>query len=179
MKEYKEKLRKEPTWRDIRKRLETYDRKGLLGLIHDLYSLSKDNRMFLKSRSGVEGDTLKPYKEIISRWVGPSGKWEPKVSVSKAKKAVSDYRKALGRPEDIAELAVYYCETCTRFLSDHGMDNLDYYDAFVLSSGRPSKLFRLWKRSSGPFLERLETSNDSGTIAMESLYDVRIQDGGR
>lgn len=32
MKEYKEQHRKEPTWRDIRKSLETYNRKGLLEL---------------------------------------------------------------------------------------------------------------------------------------------------
>lgn len=140
--------------------------------------------MFLKSRSGVEGDTLKPYKEIISRWVGPSGKWEPKVSVSKAKKAVSDYSKALGRPEDIAELAVYYCETCTRFLSDHGMDNLDYYDAFVLMFEEALKYIRtLETDASGPFLERLETvlydcrdySYGVGQCCEDMMYEYRME----
>lgn len=79
--------------------------------------------MFLQIRSDVEGDTLKFYKEIIAKWVIPPGKWEPKMSASKGKMAVSDYKKVLGRPENTAELAIYYRETCTRFLTDHEMEN--------------------------------------------------------
>lgn len=184
MKENKVQTGKEPTWRDIKKRLEIYDRKGLLGLIHDLYSLSRDNRMFLQSRSGLEGHILKPYKQIISKWVGPSGKWEPKISVSKAKKAVSDYKKALGRPEDIAELAVYYCETCTRFLADYGMEDFGYYDAFALMFEEALKYIRsLDTDARGPFLERLEIvlddcrdfGNGVGQFCEDMMDEYRLE----
>ena len=32
------------------------------------------------------------------------------VSVAKAKKAISDYKKATGLPQGVAELSVFYCE---------------------------------------------------------------------
>ena len=36
--------------------------------------------------------------------------------VAKAKKALADYKKAIGRPEGLAELSVYYCEEAFTFL---------------------------------------------------------------
>jgi hypothetical protein len=32
------------------------------------------------------------------------------ISVSKAKKAIADYKKAIGRPEGMAELSIFYRE---------------------------------------------------------------------
>jgi hypothetical protein len=38
------------------------------------------------------------------------------VSVSKTKKAIADYEKAIGRPDGIAELSIFYCEEAFGFL---------------------------------------------------------------
>ena len=45
------------------------------------------------------------------------------VSVAKAKKAIADYRKAVGRPEGMAELCIFYCEKATRLLGDCGTED--------------------------------------------------------
>ena len=38
------------------------------------------------------------------------------ISISKAKKAIADYKKAIGRPEGLAELSIFYCEEAFDFL---------------------------------------------------------------
>ncbi|QBI05321.1 hypothetical protein EYF70_27105 [Pseudoduganella albidiflava] len=53
------------------------------------------------------------------------------ISVSKARKAISDYRKALGQPNGLAELTVFYCEEVFDFLSRCGMDDEGFYDALM------------------------------------------------
>ena len=69
----------------------------MLGLVQDLYTTSKDNQNFLYARLGLGCDVLKPYKTIIERWLFPD--------VSKAKKPITDYKKASGLPEGMAELS--------------------------------------------------------------------------
>jgi hypothetical protein len=53
------------------------------------------------------------------------------VSVSKAKKAIADYRKAVGRPEGMAELSIFYCEEAARLIGECGMDDETFYGALV------------------------------------------------
>ena len=38
------------------------------------------------------------------------------ISISKAKKAITDYKKAIGRPDGMAELSIFYCEEAFGFL---------------------------------------------------------------
>ena len=52
-------------------------------------------------------------------------------SVSQAKRAISDYRKAVGDPEGLAELMVFYCEQAAGFCSDIGQQDEGYFDALV------------------------------------------------
>jgi hypothetical protein len=53
------------------------------------------------------------------------------VSVSKAKKAIADYRKAIGRPEGLPELSIFYCEVAFDFLESCGMENKAYFLALI------------------------------------------------
>lgn len=123
----KRKTRKShPIWKDLKPKLADFDRSGLVGLLKDLYGFSKDNQAFLHARFGVGEDTLKPYKETVSRWVYPNIP-EQDDCVSKAKKAISDYKKAIGRPEGTAELTVFYCEQCILSLDSCGLDDENYY----------------------------------------------------
>jgi hypothetical protein len=69
---------------------------GLLGLVQDLYNTSEDNQNFLHARLGLECDVLKPYKTIIERWLWPDVYKNQEYSVSKAKKPITDYKKASG-----------------------------------------------------------------------------------
>jgi hypothetical protein len=119
------------SWTDIKGQLSTFDRAGLVGLVQDLYAVSKDNQAFLHARFGTGDDVLKPYKSIIDRCMRPDVFKIQATSVSKAKKAISDYRKAIGRPEGLAELMVFYCERATGFCNDVGMENDAFFAALV------------------------------------------------
>ena len=59
------------TWSDVKAKLGDFDRAGLLGLVQDLHTTSKDNQNFLHTRLGLGCDVLKPYKTIIERWLWP------------------------------------------------------------------------------------------------------------
>jgi hypothetical protein len=50
---------------------------------------------------------------------------------AKAKKSISDYRKAIGLQAGVAELSVFYCERAARLLSECGMEDERYLTALV------------------------------------------------
>ncbi|MCU1275586.1 MAG: hypothetical protein JWO48_3017 [Bryobacterales bacterium] len=123
----------QPSWTDVKAKLASFDRKGLLGLIQDLYAAHKDNQTFLHARFGVGEDALQPYKQTIDRWVSPDVfKKQQDISVAKAKQAISDYKKAVGDPAGLAELMVFFCERAAGFCSDYGNDDESYFDALLL-----------------------------------------------
>jgi hypothetical protein len=97
----------------------------------DLYAASKGNQTFLHARFGLGGDVLAPYKAIIDHWLWPDPAKNQDTSVAAAKKAITDYRKAAGQPEGLAELMVFYCERAAGFSNEYGLDDEGYYDALV------------------------------------------------
>lgn len=145
------------TWSSVKANLAELDREGLILLVRDLYADSKENQNFLHARFGLGEDILKPYKASISKWVCPDVIYAQDISVSKAKKAISDYQKALGLPEGIAELTVYYCEACSDFLCDCGMEDEDYFSALVLMFEQALLAIRnLESNQKNAFLKRIE-----------------------
>lgn len=123
--------RRRPGWSDIKTHIVGFDRAGLLGLVQDLYAASKDNQDFLHARFAVAGDVLKPYKATISRWLWPDVIRNQDISVAQAKKAIASYRKAVGRPAELAELMVFYCEQAAGFSSEYGFADEPYFNALV------------------------------------------------
>ena len=121
----------QPTWTDVKAKLADFDRAALLGLIQSLYRAHKDNQTFLHSRFGLGGDVLEPYKKIIDRWLWPDVLRNQDISVSQAKRAISDYKKAVGDPEGVAELMVFYCEQAAGFCHDICSDDEGFFDALV------------------------------------------------
>lgn len=120
-----------PSWSDVKTKLADFDRAGLLGLVQDLYAASKDNQAFLHARLGIGEEPLKPYKQTIDRWLWPDMFKNQDTSVSKAKKAISDYKNAIGLPLGLAELMVFYCERASGFSDDVGLQDEGYFDALV------------------------------------------------
>jgi hypothetical protein len=108
-----------------------FDRAGLRGLVQDLYTARKDNQAFLHARLGLGHDQLQPFKASISRWISPDLMKGQPVSVSNAKKAIADYKKATGRPDGIAELSIYYCEEAFGFLESCSMEDEGYFAALI------------------------------------------------
>jgi len=130
-----------PTWSDVRVALLHFDRAGLLGLVQDLYTASKDNQAFLHARLGLGHDQLQPFKARISRWIFPDLMKGQPISVSKAKKAIGDYKKAIGRPDGMAELSIFYCEEAFGFLESCSMEDESYFVALI----------RMYERSSNSY----------------------------
>jgi hypothetical protein len=112
-----------PSWTDVKAKLSDFDRAGLIGLVQDLYVASKENQAFLHARFALGNDVLKPYKATIDRWLWPDVFKNQDISVAKAKKAISDYRKAIGQSEGLAELMVFYCERAAGFSNDIGLQD--------------------------------------------------------
>jgi hypothetical protein len=125
-----------PTWNDVKTALLDFDRAGLRGLLQDLYTASKDNQAFLHARLGLGHDQLQPFKARISRWISPDLMKGQPVSLSKAKKAIADYKKAIGRREGLAELSIFYCEEAIGFLESCSMEDESYFAALIRMYGR-------------------------------------------
>lgn len=82
-----------PTWSDVRAALLHFDCAGLRGLVQDLYTVSKDNQH--SCMPAWAWDTISPNLQAsISYWICPDAMKHQSISVSKAKKAIADYKKA-------------------------------------------------------------------------------------
>ena len=125
-----------PTWNDVKTALLDFDRAGLQGRVQDLYGASNDNQAFLHARLGLGHDPLQPFKASISRWISPDLMKGQPISVSKARKAIADYKKAIGRPDGMAELSLFYCEEALGFLESCSMDDEKYFVALIRMYGR-------------------------------------------
>src|SRR5436305_6062929 len=123
--------RSKPTWADVKSRLAGFDRASLLGVLQDLYAADKDNRAFLHARFGLGEDRLQPYKETIDRWLWPDMLRGQQVSVSRAKGAITKYKKAVSDTVDLTELLVFYCERAAGFCQDVDYRDTTYFDALV------------------------------------------------
>jgi hypothetical protein len=126
----------EPKWTDVKAKLASFDRTGLLALVQDLYAAHKDNQTFLHTRFGLVEDVLGTYKETIDRWLYPDIFRRQDTSVSKAKQAIADYKKAVGDPAGVAELMVFFCERGVKFCKDVGNDDYVYFGALVRMFGQ-------------------------------------------
>jgi hypothetical protein len=146
----------EPSWRDVKAELERFDRAGLLRLLKDLHEVSRDNQAFLNARLGLGAAPLVPYKKVISRWIAPDVMKGQDISVAKAKKAISDYKKAIGHPKGVAELSVYFCEEAVGLLLWCGMEDESYYVALVRMFDQAlTGICELPEAERASFLERL------------------------
>lgn len=122
---------KAPTWSDVKSGLSGFDRDAMLALVQSMYAANKDNQTFLHARLGLGADVLHPYKVIIARWLWPDVRRNQDISISTAKKAIADYKKAIGRPPELAELMAFYCEQAVGFCEDLGMQDERYFDALL------------------------------------------------
>ncbi|MDD2229771.1 MAG: hypothetical protein PHY48_10205 [Candidatus Cloacimonetes bacterium] len=114
-----EKKQKQPTWTELKKALSGLRPEELLNTINDLYKFRKENKLFLHTRYGLIESSLDDFKKKIAKSINPDG--NSKISFKDARQAVSDYKKALGDPEGVAELMVYYCEECARSIKRVGV----------------------------------------------------------
>jgi len=120
---------KKPTWRDIKQILVKEDSSELLKLIADLYSLNAANKSFLNSRYNIAGERLEPYKSIISESLYPDIYKNKPLSLSKGRKAISDYFKATKDKKGQIELMVHYLESGNNFTAEFGDIDEQFYSS--------------------------------------------------
>ena len=120
-----------PTWTNVKAKLDSFDRAGLLGLVQNLYTAQADTRTFLHARFGLAEDVLLPDKRTIEQWLYPHVFGKEDISVSKATKAISDYKKAVDQPEGLTELMVFLREVATDFCDEFGMQDEGDFGALV------------------------------------------------
>jgi hypothetical protein len=166
-----------PTWSDVRAALLDFDRAGLRGLVQDLYTASKDNQAFLHARLGLGHDQLQPFKACISNWICPDVMKNQPISISKAKKAIADYKKAIGRPDGMAELSIFYCEEAFGFLESCSMEDESYFAALVRMYGRSLEFVSSLPPAERPtYLQRLDKlrsrANHIGWAVEEELNSL-------
>ena len=171
-----------PVVANLRTKLADFDRDRLLGLVQDLYKASKENQSFLHARFALGGDVLKPYKLTIDRWLWPDVMKNEPTSVSKAKKAISDYKKAVGQTEGLAELMVFYCERATGFIVDVGLQDENDFDALVQMFEQALKVIAAlpdWQRP--PLWTRLDAvrrvSDNFGYGVGDEMDDLLAEHG--
>jgi len=176
------------TWIDVKKSLLTFDRAGLYGLLQDLYAANIENRAFFHARLGLGSDKLGPYKAAISRWLNPDLMKGQAVSVSKAKKAIADYRKASARPEGLAELSTFFCEEACSFVESCSFQDEKYLVALIRMYGQSVQLVaNLPPAERRPYLERLsklrvrskhvgyDVQDELNTIWYDADFDERLE----
>jgi len=119
------------TWSDVKKVISNFGHEELVNLITDLYHLSSDNKNFLHTRFSLGEDPLRPYKKIIKDCLYPDVMHDKPLRIAQAKKAVSQYEKAIGETKGLVELMLYFVECGNRFTVDYGDINEDFYLALV------------------------------------------------
>ncbi|KAF0250492.1 MAG: hypothetical protein FD167_118 [bacterium] len=100
-------------WSEIKKKLESFDREGLVALVKDLYNYSSDNKSFLSARFAEQGSNkaiLEDYKERITTQFFPK-KGLGKLDLREAKRAISEYSKATSDTRGKLDLMLTYIET--------------------------------------------------------------------
>ena len=105
------------------------DQKQLLKLVADLYRLSKENQAFLHARFAVGDDPLGPYKKTINACMYPDIYSNKPIQVSKAKRAISSYSKAVGDSLGETELVTFFMECGNNFTVNFGDIDEAFYDA--------------------------------------------------
>lgn len=176
------KTKKAASWSDVKAKLIHFDHDGLVGLVHDLYTANKDNQVFLHARFELGEDVLKPYKATINRWLWPDMFRNQNASVAEAKKSIANYKKAIGQPEGLAELMVFYCERASGFSAEVGLEDEGFFVALVRMFERALQAIARLPDAQRPLLmERLNSvhhiSQNIGYGVEDAMSELLVEYG--
>lgn len=144
-------------WPELKALMHGMDHKQLVGLVADMYRFSKDNQTFLHTRFGIGRDLLEPYKKMIDECMYPNVCTCNPIRISKAKKAISNYSKAIGDTPGEAELMVFFVERGTKYTVDCGDIDEGFYDSLNGMYRRAiKKVLSLPENQQREFRERLK-----------------------
>ena len=168
------------TWKDVKAILVKSNPDGLLALIQQLYALSENNQRFIHTRYGL-GDLLRPFKEQIEANISPDVMAsDEEFSIARARKAISEYRKATDDSVGTLDLMIYFVECGTRHTLEYGNMWEEYYDSLESMFARAVKALReMDAKTVRVFLPRLENlvrdTNGMGWGYHDSLMDALLE----
>jgi hypothetical protein len=106
---------------DIKRNLSKLSSKDLTKLISELYALSPQNKDFLDAKFIGDNNVLEKYRNQIKEYIAPAEPWKHDVQVSKAKKVLSQYKKATGDDIGLLDLMISYVECGANFAKEYGI----------------------------------------------------------
>jgi hypothetical protein len=126
----------EPTkrkkWSEVRARLETFDRKGLVSLLGELYDANVANRRFLHSRLIPGSRAIEEYRRLVADAIYPDPFSKRRVSVRDAAAAIVEYRRSTGDASGTVDLMLTFVEEGTEQAADLGYGDEAYFDALQI-----------------------------------------------
>ena len=170
-------LKKKPTWTDVKSAIAGFERSALIGLISNLYTFSSENKDFLHARFSLCADVLKPYKKTIEEALYPDVMSNDDVEIATAKKAISNYGKAVGDPKGMLELMVYFVECGAGFSLDVGYGDEVFFASLERMYEKAIKLLLTLDEATiddyyGRFEELVTSTRDIGWGFHDTLGDV-------
>jgi len=112
----------------IKNHLQQFTKEQLIEQINELHKKYKDVKDYYAfCMDPDEEKTLKKYKTIIYESFYPKRGF--KLSLSQARKAISDFKKLCHSPKYIADAMLYYVECGVLFTNDFGDINEPFYNS--------------------------------------------------
>ena len=146
----------------IKEKLLLLNTKELIGIISELYTLSQQNENFCNARLlNNTDDVLEVYKQLIRKYMYPDlTKRNQDISLSSARKAISEYKRATGSLTGTLELMVYYIECGHKFTQDYGDIDERFYDSLISMFDKVIELLKLHLDLKEIFYSRLKCISD-------------------
>ena len=125
------KKKKAPNWIDVKKIINSFEKKQLVELIGDIYRLSSANKDFFHARFSLGEDPLEPYKRIIQNAMHPYLEDNETLDIESANEVIDQYSKAVDDASGEAELMIFYVECGNNFTLSYGDIDGDFYDSVL------------------------------------------------
>ncbi len=119
-------------WSHLKPHLQHLEKEELLRLLHDLYALNADNKVFLSTRflAITPEEMAEPYRKVIRQVFNPN-RGEPSLKLSAARKALNDFKKACADPLAIIDLMLFYVEQGVICTNTYGDINESFYSSLA------------------------------------------------
>lgn len=121
---------------ELKKYLQSFTKEQVIEQVLELYGNCKPAKEYFEYfLNPDEKGQFEKYKVIIVNEFYPTGKREPQLRFSVAKKAIADFRALKPSPELLADLLVTLPEMACQFTSEFGDMTEQYYNSTITNFG--------------------------------------------
>ncbi|NQU83559.1 MAG: hypothetical protein HQ536_02510 [Parcubacteria group bacterium] len=133
------------TWSKVKSNLTNLSKKDIVKHVGEIYKKFPQTQEYFQSIMTVEGEEelLEKYKKIIKEEFFPSRGWPRDFfSLSKAKKAISQFKKLAEKPQNVADIMLYYTEIGVEFTNEYGDIDENFYLSMETIADNAAKLIQ-------------------------------------